>query len=163
MGWLLNFNVSLLSYLYACILQMKTGTLARWWLQRVHSFWCALLGSRLHHQEIKITIIINLHHVPHPPLFHPHCQKDQNSAKGRRSFPPPLPVFSREKFEGVRQKWEKLDHQYVKQRSHDSLDDGYRSREAAEADYRLVYLLSAYHEHCHLTTFFVMKICKSSV
>ncbi|ODN00303.1 hypothetical protein Ocin01_06378, partial [Orchesella cincta] len=52
------------------------------------------------------------------------------------SPPPPLPVFSRERFEGVRQKWEKLDHQYVRQRSHDSLDEGYRSREAAEADYR---------------------------
>lgn len=52
------------------------------------------------------------------------------------SPPPPAPVFSRERFEGVRQKWEKLDHQYVRQRSHDSLDEGYRSREAAEADYR---------------------------
>jgi len=52
------------------------------------------------------------------------------------SSPAPLPVFSRERFEGVRQKWEKLDHQYVRQRSHDSLDEGYRSREAAEADYR---------------------------
>lgn len=62
--------------------------------------------------------------------------------------PPPLASSSREKFEGVRQKWEKLDHQYnTKQQqqhhqhqrsSHDSLDDGYRSREAAEADYRWV-------------------------
>ncbi|CAG7834648.1 unnamed protein product [Allacma fusca] len=48
----------------------------------------------------------------------------------------PLPIFSRERFEGVRQKWEKVDSQYVRQRSHDSLDEGYRSREAAEADYR---------------------------
>lgn len=73
---------------------------------------------------------------PLPPPLPKRPEMRQRSPPDLSASPPPLPMFSREKFEGVRQKWEKLDHQYVKQ-SHDSLDDGYRSREAAEADYRL--------------------------
>lgn len=80
---------------------------------------------------------------PLPPPLPKRPELRQRSPDHMSAQPPPLPSFSKEKFEGVRQKWEKLDHQYnhnavVKPRnnSHDSLDDGYRSREAAEADYR---------------------------